>query len=281
MSQKKLMLACGAFTTAISCIDVKHDDAGALVEAHRRLDSGIVNVQHADSSVNKCPDGMAFIEGEYCPSAQEACLRWVDPSGNTVGTPIDTTSGRCGEFVRPTRCLVEKVHKKFCIDIYEYPNVSGQRPQSWMTWHDLQTSCKSQGKRLCTKSEWTFACEGPEMRPYPYDDGYHRDRAACNFDNPSSRDLNVMKATSHETATAVKLDEMLAPSGTMPRCVSPFGVHDMVGNIDEFVVNESGSPYASGLVGGHIFGVRNACRPMTTSHNENFSWYETGGRCCH
>ena len=79
---------------------------------------------------------------------------------------------------------------------------------------------------------------------------------------------------------AQRLDEMLAPAGSKLLCVSSFGVYDMVGNIDEFVINETGQPYVSGLMSGHVFGVRNACRPMTEAHGPGFGWYETGGRCC-
>lgn len=113
------------------------------------------------------------------------------------------------------------------------------------------------------------------MRPYPYGDGYHRDKAACNFDNDETG-VNVFQ----DSRDVRLLDRFLKPSGSMPRCVSPFGVYDMPGNLDEFVVNESGRPYKSGLMGGHVFGVRNACRPMTDGHNEAFSWYETTARCC-
>ena len=47
-------------------------------------------------------------------------------------------------------------------------------------------------------------------------------------------------------------------------CVSPYGVYDMTGNVDEWVVNESGRPYKSGLKGGYWGPVRDRCRPMTT-----------------
>jgi len=70
------------------------------------------------------------------------------------------------------------------------------------------------------------------------------------------------------------------PSGTRPSCVSPYGVFDMTGNVDEWVVNESGAPHQSGLKGGHWGPVRNRCRPMTTSHDEGFSFYQIGFRCC-
>jgi len=116
------------------------------------------------------------------------------------------------------------------------------------------------------------------MHPFPYGDGYHRDSHACNIDNPI--DVDVFAARNPGSPTSRLLDALLAPSGSRDRCVSPFGVHDMVGNIDEFVVNETGQPHRSALAGGHVFGVRNACRPLTLKHDESFAWYETGARCC-
>jgi formylglycine-generating enzyme required for sulfatase activity len=118
------------------------------------------------------------------------------------------------------------------------------------------------------------------MQPYPYGDGYHRNTQACNIDNSTPTGVDVFKAKNPNDETSRALEAMLDLSGTRKSCVSPFGVYDMVGNVDEWVVNESGRPYDSGLVGGHIFGVRNACRPMTTAHGPTFSWYETGSRCC-
>lgn len=228
----------------------------------------------------RCPKGMAFVDGEYCPEVEQVCLRWVDATGVPTEPPVPPMTGRCGEWRYPSRCKTATVHKSFCIDVYEYPNVAGVKPQSWMTWRDVKRACEGQGKRLCTRSEWTFSCEGPEMKPYPYGDGYHRDRTSCNTDNPVPKDVDVFKSTAPHDAMSQKLDAMLVPAGSMPNCVSPFGVYDMVGNIDEQIVNESGRPYASGLMSGHVFGVRNACRPMTDAHNEDFGWYETGGRCC-
>jgi len=119
------------------------------------------------------------------------------------------------------------------------------------------------------------------MKPYPYGDGYHRDVNACNIDNAMPKEIkDILKVDKHDSKEGRALDDLLVPAGSMPQCVSPFGVYDMVGNIDESVINESGQPYVSGLMSGHVFGVRNACRPMTEAHGPTFSWYETGGRCC-
>ena len=231
-----------------------------------------------------CPEGTVLVEGDYCPVVEQTCAVWVDNKGAATSQAIPDLAkgqtGRCGTWAS-SRCLSEKkVHKRFCIDLYEYPNVKGVRPQSWVSWRDMKRACEGQGKRLCTQSEWTFACEGPNIQPYPYGDGMHRDRTACNIDNDVPKGVNVLKVKNPASRDARALDALLVPSGSMPRCVSPFGVYDMVGNIDESVVNESGRPYQSGLMSGHVFGVRNACRPMTIAHNESFSWYESGGRCC-
>jgi len=226
------------------------------------------------------------------------CLKWVGAQGQPLPPPPPGQTGRCGEFKSPTVCKAPLVHKRFCIDKFEYPNVEGQLPQDWMTWYDVKSACEAKGKRLCGKSEWTFACEGPDMHPYPYGDGFHRDRTSCNTDNPVPEEhghqLNVKKATARNTHEGEVLHSLLVPAGSKEKCVSPFGVHDQIGNIDEYVDNPNGhhwrntgdpkhpdrGPFISGLVGGHVFGVRNACRPMTDAHNEGFSWYETGGRCC-
>jgi Sulfatase-modifying factor enzyme 1 len=217
------------------------------------------------------------IDGDYCPVVEQICLQWVDINGKNTDPPKG--SGRCGVFKSPSKCMSKTVKKHFKIDRYEYPNKKGAIPQDWMTWHDAKNACEAQGKRLCTRSEWTLACEGPKMQPYPYGDGYHRDTTSCNTDNHVGT-LDVFKSGHPGDDMSQQLRAFLTPSGSKKNCVSPYGVYDQVGNIDEEVVNETGRPYKSGLMGGHVFGVRNACRPMTDGHAETFSWYETGFRCC-
>ena len=70
----------------------------------------------------------------------------------------------------------------FCIDRFEYPNRKGEYPVVYVDWYESNRICESDGKRLCTEEEWTFACEGEEALPYPY--GYDRDKDACLVDKP-------------------------------------------------------------------------------------------------
>lgn len=211
-----------------------------------------------------CGSGMVYISGEYCPSVEENCLEWMDDE-----------KMRCARF-GPTRCKGKTVHKEFCIDQFEFPNAPGEEPVVMVTWNQARAACEARGKRLPTDSEWTMACEGPRMKPYPY--GYTRDDSACVIDKDLPKVDEKMFATPRaiEYARTLWLGE---PSGSRDACVSDYGVRDMTGNVDEWVVNESGRPYISGLKGGYWGKVRTRCRPMTVAHGPEFRYYQIGFRC--
>ena len=216
----------------------------------------------------KCPSGMIDVEGDYCPWVEQKCLRWLDPD----------TKMRCAEFAPTGACLTKTVRKHFCMDKFEYPNRVGADPVVMKTWYEARATCAGEGKRLCTESEWTLACEGEERLPYPY--GYARSSDACNIDKPHPDvDEKALANPKTRIAEAEKLWQG-EPSGSREACVSPFGVHDMTGNVDEWVVNESGKPYKSALKGGYWGPVKTRCRPSTIAHAEDFSFYQIGFRCC-
>jgi len=220
-----------------------------------------------------CPGDMVHVSGEYCPRVEQTCVAWLDtdksPTSNSGIGPM-----RCAEFKSPTKCLSDKrVHKNFCIDTYENPNKKGAIPPVDISWYSAKASCESIGKRLCGDSEWTFACEGEEMRPYPYGDGFHRNEETCDQKH-ESMDPSLPRSRWPEFNHA-------HPSGALPGCKSSFGVFDQIANVDEWVVNESGHPYASGLKGGYwTYKVRTRCRPMTEAHGPTHSFYQQGFRCC-
>lgn len=214
-----------------------------------------------------CPEDMNLVEGEYCTNVDQRCLRWID----------EDTRTRCAEFA-PSRCTGRRRHLAVCMDRFEYPNQPGAHPMVMVTWHEAQRLCNAQQKRLCTQSEWTFACEGPEMNPYPY--GLNRDASACRIDHQTVRpDRARLGNPSTMIDESARLYEAV-PSGAMARCVSWAGIHDMTGNADEWAINESGAPYRSALKGGWWGRIRARCRPSTTSHNETFIYYQIGFRCC-
>ena len=223
------------------------------------------------ATANTCPADMVEITGDFCPEVVQNCTN-LDRSVHNVNGYV-----RCLEYAA-TQCLSKKtIPMHFCIDKYEWPNKEGEKPAIMVTWFDMKRNCEDNGKRICVDHEWSMACEGEDIKPYPY--GYKRDATACNIDHPQKPWFDASK-TNMTMEIALKLDQRV-PSGSMEGCVSDYGVHDMTGNVDEWVVNSSGSPYVSGLMGGHwVKGARNRCRPETLAHGPIFEYYAAGGRCC-
>lgn len=217
-----------------------------------------------------CPPGMVEVDGEYCPSVEQTCLSWLPAE---KGAPP-----RCAEFEATPPCAGATVRRHFCIDKFEFPNEAGKRPVVMKSFQDAHDACRARGKRLCGDSEWTVACEGPSRLPYPY--GTKRDPSACNIDK-AQRDVDE-KALANPATRGAEIARLWQgeASGSREACVSAYGVFDLTGNVDEWVVNESGKPFRSGLKGGYWGRVRDACRPMTTAHGETFPFYQTGFRCC-
>lgn len=212
-----------------------------------------------------CGAGMILVDGEYCPDIEQRCLKWLD------APPYDNL--RCGEWAKPSKCKVAKVHKRFCIDREEYAEPSPTSdpgdalPMVRKSWIEAKALCEQRGARLCKEAEWELACEGPEMSPYPY--GWVRDSTICNFDRT---DLGGPEE---------KLIDHRAKLSEFPSCKSPYGVHNMVGNVDEWSEREGQvSPWRGALRGGWWLPGRNRCRAATREHTEDYGGKQVGFRCC-
>ena len=283
LSMKRAATISGVLFLAIACssstpqLNVNSPTAHAVYEIKPQF-----LAQELQSASNEtpavCPADMVEINGDFCPEIVENCIN-LDKSVHNANGYV-----RCLEFA-PTKCISpdnKKIHMHFCMDTYEWPNKKDVKPIVMVTWYDMKKSCEDQDKRLCVDNEWSLACEGPEILPYPY--GLKRDAMACNIDHPQRPWFDASKSPMTPDIVA-RLDQSV-PAGSMPACVSPYGVHDMTGNADEWVVNSNGHsanhyPYFSGLKGGHwVIGARNRCRPETDAHGPTTVFYEIGGRCC-
>lgn len=219
----------------------------------------------------RCPSGMRFVDGMYCPYPVHECLDY-----------LSVERDRCQQYVANAPCIGTPLSMQFCIDEFEFPNHAGTKPMVWVTYRQAAEFCASGNKRLCTNSEWELACEGPDRLPYTT--GFRRDPTRCNYDRPNIvADHDALANPNLRDAEFARVDQR-EPSGARPDCVSYYGVYDMNGNVDEWVVNENGfftrPPYRSGLKGGYWGRVRNRCRPTTADHNEWHSDYQVGFRCC-
>jgi len=247
-------------------------DAGATGEA--AADGGSAPDGGAKASGGACPADMVLVDGDYCEDLEVKCLRkWEAPQNNLWV---------CEEVARPTRCVGATRPMRFCIDRYEFPNRKGVRPMVMQNFYQAQLHCHKRGKRICTESEWTKACEGPDNKPFPY--GYVRDPKKCHGDQPWDHPSGKL-LTARDPGELERLWQGVV-SGSQPHCVSDYGVHDMPANADELAASETygkgpRSDFDNVTTGGPWYlGVRNMCRPKIYSHDESFAYYYLSWRCC-
>jgi sulfatase modifying factor 1 len=212
-----------------------------------------------------CWPGMVLVEGESCPDVEQKCLEWMDPPESRYA------HFRCKKYEEPARCKSARVHVRYCIDATERTEEGSQLPRHFMSWTSSKALCEGAGARLCRESEWVFACEGEEMRPYPY--GWERDSSACNVD--------IMKGIGKPG----QLVDHRTPAGSFAKCASPFGVQDMAGNVEEWVQADgpgvgSKMGWKEVLKGSWWIPSRHACRQFQVGHDAVYNGAETGTRCC-
>jgi len=243
---------------------------------HSELDVEVETQDEPTERVSACPDDMVHVQHNYCPVVERKCIFEEYSASNRITL--------CHEFERgSTVCKAPRHQLSFCIDKYEYPNRPGAHPSWMVSWHDAEATCRHLGKRTCWDWEWEAACEGPDETPFPY--GWKRDSAKCNIDN-TWIDPKISAMHSRDPVVAnrelSRLDQSV-PSGAIAACVSGYDVFDLTGNLDEWVTRaerDNRKSLWSGLKGGAWGHVRNACRPMTTSHAPEFTYYFVSFRCC-
>ncbi len=221
----------------------------------------VVTVQPVPPTPPACPPEMVLVSGSYCTEVEHTCLHWLDDK--------TLPFARCGKYAKRAECVGERVHLRFCIDRFESADADGL-PLNHQSFVLASRRCKGQKKRLCRESEWNFACEGEEMLPYPY--GLER-QPKCNQDRSDLFENNPHRRI---------LRDLRQKNDPKSACISPFGVYNMVGNLDEPVQKDGrpSPPFRNALKGGWWMAGRNRCRPATTAHDDYYSDIQIGVRCC-
>jgi len=231
-----------------------------------------------------CPTDMARI-GKLCIDRYEAHLVIV----------VDGKESRHPYSSRPPR----RAH-------YEARSAKGVKPQGYISRLEAERACNNAGKRLCTLDEWQSACRGSRDTDYPY--GNEEETERCNVGKGHLMSKLFGEAPDGWTQARfndAKLNEepgYLAKTGAYETCVTPEGLHDMVGNLHEWVdaevtmdlmrklrsegVRRHGGPWRRGnsVFMGGFFSTTNehgkGCQFITIAHEARYHDYSTGFRCC-
>jgi formylglycine-generating enzyme required for sulfatase activity len=104
-------------------------------------------------------------------------------------------------------------------------------PVTLVTWLGAHLYCKSTGKRLPTEGEWEWAAKGREARPFPWGSAPPR---CGGVHIPSNKELSLLDPAQCENQRVTPFAVMTAIQD-----VTPEGIHDMGGNVFEWVDDDA------------------------------------------
>lgn len=103
-----------------------------------------------------------------------------------------------------------------------------RQPVVGVSWYEAEAYCHWAGEMLPTESQWDKACRGSDGRVFPWGDA----------------PLSPVSAAPEQTPAFIPL-----PGGSIPESQSPYGIHDLAGNVSEWT-NSLGVGEARILKGG-------------------------------
>jgi formylglycine-generating enzyme required for sulfatase activity len=162
-------------------------------------------------------------------------------------------------------------------------------PQGYISQVQARDACAQAGKRLCTETEFRTACHGANGDDwYPYGGRKHMP-GYCNEGKGSMMTVLYGSDPAHWTYADFndprlnQVDGGLAPTGSYPRCKSPAGVFDCVGNMHEWGADPADAKGHARFRGGFYGDAENnghGCLYVTSAHEPTYHDYSTGFRCC-
>ncbi len=125
---------------------------------------------------------------------------------------FEVTNGRFAKFVKAV--LIEP---PWGFADKDTPVREADYPVRWVNWMEAMGYCLWAGKRLPTEAEWEKAARGTDARMYPWGN-----------DPPTS---------AHAVFGLKEGSDTVSPIGNREKGKSPYGVHDMAGNLYEWTMD--------------------------------------------
>jgi hypothetical protein len=179
-----------------------------------------------------------------------------------------------------------------CVDIFElsYPGkkkITQVKPHARQNLASCMRRCRQQGKRLLNDREWKVACEGtrprycniyrshPILRMVKSKKSWRKKGKNC-----KGKRARWSKVCMND-ARINKQSKSLATNMLFSKCVSKYGVRNMVGNLGEWV---AGKFYRRKSLRGRFNGGlypqrKSSCSYETIAHGPEYYDYSIGCRC--
>jgi hypothetical protein len=186
----------------------------------------------------------------------------------------------------------EKPHSPYLVVdglVVRARSAPGVVPQGYISQVQATDACARAGKRLCSATEFAYACRGPnQSNDYPYG-GTTDVPGWCNEAKGSSvarffgNDPTKWTYAEFNDPILNQWDGGLAPTASYPHCVSPSGVWDCMGNLHEWG-SDPADANGHGRFRGGFYGDAElngpGCLYVTSAHELTYHDYSTGFRCC-
>ncbi len=245
----------------------------------------------------ECPKEMVDIGGRFCIDRWEASL--VEPSSGRFYSP----------YYHPEAFIAARDHRRWELlkgtlgdqasrdaDLPELPpwqlreglgiearSIPGRTPNAYLDYMVAQRACRTAAKRLCTRNEWLMACRSQRATRHPY--GQWLEPGTCNVSS-AVHPATILHGKGGGDGTDPRLslveilgEPVLRPTGALSGCKSEWeddAVYDMVGNLDEWIDDDSGV-----FLGGFYARITPwGCDERVTIHAPDYYDYSLGTRCC-
>jgi len=125
---------------------------------------------------------------------------------------FEVTNGRFAKFVEAIQ-----IEPPWGFKDKETPVLHIDQPVRWVNWMDAMGYCLWAGKRLPTEAEWEKAARGTDGRLYPWG--------------------NEAPTPAHAVFGLKEGADTVSAIGNRDKGKSPYGVHDMAGNLYEWTID--------------------------------------------